>query len=103
MAASLLVRTLRRDGFSLPAKHPDRAYRLPLPKLQRLRLLLACRFTRGHGEWIQLRRGVDSFSSIKQTFDRENLDARIIFVVPELGCVASSIGGFGAHLFTRFF
>src|SRR5205814_6671127 len=37
-----------------------------------------------------------------QPFDGQNLNARIIFVVPELGTVTPGIGGFGAHLFAWF-
>ena len=50
-----------------------------------------------------MRRGIHALSAVEQTFDRENLDARIIFIVPELGCVATGIGGFGAHLFAWLF
>jgi hypothetical protein len=46
--------------------------------------MLFC-FTRSHRERIDLRRGIDAFAVVEQTFDSENLDVRIIFVVPELG------------------
>jgi len=48
---------------------------------------------RGHGEGIELRRSVDSLGSVEQSFGGQNLNARIIFVVPELGTVAAGIGG----------
>src|SRR5437899_10720794 len=43
------------------------------------------------------------FVSVKKSFNSLNLNSRIIFIVPELGCVATGIGGFGAHLFAGFF
>ena len=60
------------------------------------------RFTRSHCEWIELRRSIDSLRPIEQTFNGQNLDAGIIFVVPEFGTVPTGVCRFGAHLFGWF-
>src|SRR5947207_12657804 len=41
--------------------------------------------------------------SLSRTFDGKNLDARIIFIVPEFRSVPTGVSGFGAHLFAWFF
>ena len=36
------------------------------------------------GKWIQLWRRIYALGAVEQTFDSQNLDARVIFVVPQL-------------------
>ena len=60
------------------------------------------RFARGHGERIKLRWRVDPLRTVEQTFNCQNLETRIILIVPKLGCITAGVARFFAHRFARF-
>ena len=67
-----------------------------------LRLCMRRRFARGHGERIKLRWRVDPLRTVEQTFNCQNLETRIILIVPKLGCITAGVARFFARRFARF-